>query len=455
MVKKLMSVVLMFSIIFLAACGSGSSKTDTTGSATVAPATSAPTDAPAAKKDDKPITLKIIHWQNEGTNKALTEINQKFHEKYPNITVDYTTVKSGGDFDQLQQTRVSANDVDIVPLYGGFVLGSEPWAKGAADPLWKQWIDGGLVADLSGQDFLKNWDANAIKNAVTYNGKVYGLPSGSVSFTGLYYNKDIFDKYNLKEPTTWTELLNVFKTLKDNKVTPLGIAGKDLWPLNLAVQGLQGSIIQDQKAFAQGLWEGKKKFTDPDAVEVLTKAQVLMQNAVDGFSGVDYGSLPGLFASGKVAMIADGTWDAPAITTANPNLKYGYFPIPGSEDASKNKDLLGKYDMSFLVMEKSKNKDAALKWMAFYSDPANYGTFVKASGFLPVQLNQDANISEFTKSLGKFGFRNAYEQVFISKQNLGEHIVGSQVHAEFLKPFGSMQPADLAAAQQKEWDAAK
>ncbi|CAK4832783.1 unnamed protein product [Aphanomyces euteiches] len=435
-------------VVVVAACGGASDSKESTPPA----GKTAETVKPA---DNKPVTLRMIHWQNEGTNKALNAINAKFHEKYPNITVDYATVKSGPDYDQVQQTRVNANDVDIVTQTGPFVLGPEEYTKGAADPLWKQWIDGGIVADLTDQAFIKNWQPSAIKDAVSYKGKVYGLPSGSVAFTGLYYNKDIFAKYNLDVPTTWTELLNVFKVLKDNKVAPLGFAGKDLWPLNLAIQGLQATIYGDQKAYAKSIWEGTTKFNDAANVEALTKAQILMQNAIDGFTGIDYGALPGLFAGGKFAMVADGTWNAGTIAAANADLKFGYFPLPGSDDASKNKTLFGKYDMSFLVMEKSANKDAALKWMEFYSDPANYGIFVKESGFIPAQDNQDANVSEFTKGLTAYGFANAWDQTFISRQNLGEHIVNTSIHAEFLKPFGSLEPKALADLQAKEWDAAK
>lgn len=50
-------------------------------------------------------------------------------------------------------------------------------------------------------------------------GRVSALPY-SVMASSVIYNKDIFAKYGLQVPTTWTELLNVCKTLKAAGVTP-------------------------------------------------------------------------------------------------------------------------------------------------------------------------------------------------------------------------------------------
>ena len=45
---------------------------------------------------------------------------------------------------------------------------------------------------------------------------------------------------------------------------------------------------------------------------------------IDGFMGIDYATAPSYFATGKAAMLADGSWDAPTVAT-NPELKFGYF----------------------------------------------------------------------------------------------------------------------------------
>lgn len=444
-------------VAMLAACGGGNGNagnTPATNDAASPDASSSSGGSGDQIAGGEKVTLKVIHWINEGTNKYYEDFNKRFTERFPNVTIDYTIVPSDATYDQLQQTRVNAGDVDILALKSGFAAVPQDWTPGAQDPVWKQWIDAGLIADLSDQPFISNWDANDLANSVTYNGKIYGINMGKVAFTGMFYNKGIFEKYNLKVPTTWDELLNVFKVLKDNKVEPIGIAGKDIWPFNLAVQGLSATIHDDQLAFIKGLWDGSKKFTDPVQLEILEKSQVLMQNAIPSFMGIDYGSLPGLFASEQVAMAIDGSWNAAAIKSANPDLKFGYFAIPGSNDPAKNK-LAGKYDMSWMVLEKSKNKEAALKWLELQSEPEEYAKFIASSGFQPNQkVNvEDPFLAELSTQLD--GFKLAWDQLFINRQNVGEYAAGSSIHAEFLAPAGPLKtPQELAEKSQQDWDAA-
>jgi raffinose/stachyose/melibiose transport system substrate-binding protein len=454
MLKKYTGLLMaMMMVVVLAACGGGN---NTKEAAESSPSSSASSPEASKAEPDKKVTLKIIHWINEPVNKYYEEFNKKFTERYPNITVDYQVVPSDATFDQLQQTRISANDTDLLSFKSGFAPIPQEWATGAQDPLWKQWIDAGLIADLSGEDFVKNYNPVDVENSTTYNGKVYGINLGKVAFSGLYYNKKLFAESNLQVPKTWDEFKNVVETLKAKGVSPLGFAGKDIWPFNLAVQGLSATILKDQGEFIKGLWTGDTKFTDAAQIETLDKAQYMLQNSIDGVMGIDYGTLPGLFASGKVAMIADGTWNAPTIKSLDPSLEFGYFPIPGSNDAAQNGSLAGKYDMSWMILEKAKNKDAALKWLAMQSEPENYAAFVAASGFLPTQ---DVQVDDpFTNEISPYlsNFKLAWDQLFINRQNAGEHVSGSSIHAEFLAPAGPIKTSqELAELSQKEWDAAK
>ncbi|WP_340028147.1 extracellular solute-binding protein [Paenibacillus sp. FSL H7-0940] len=443
--KKMTLAIVLVTVLLcvLAACSSSSSESEGT----------------QATDSTKKVTLKIIHWQQENINNYIKEFNTKFEAKYPDVKVEYTTVPADATYDQLMQTRMNAGsngDVDIIPLKSSFVGAPQEWSSGAADPMWKQWIDAGLISDLSDQSFIKNYNEADVQNAMTYNDKVYGVNMGKVAFTGLFYNKELFAKYNLEIPTTWDELQHVIKVFKDNGVEALGLAGKDVWPIGLAVQGLQASIHDDQLAYIKGLWTGETKLTDPVQLEVLQKSQDLMNNAMPGFMGIDYGTLPSLFATGKVAMIADGTWDATTIQTANPDLKFGYFPIPGSNDAAKNKNLAGKYDMTWMVVDNSPNKDYAMKWLDMLSEKENYTEFVNAAGFLPTQPDVEMT-SEFIQGIQPYleDFKLSWDQLFINRQNVGQYISEASVHAEMLKPAGPIAtPEELAGKSQADWDAA-
>lgn len=110
-----------------------------------------------------------------------------------------------------------------------------------------------------------------------------------------------------------------------------------------------------------------------------------------------------------------------------------------------------------MVLEKAKNKDAALKWLAMHSETEHYTEFTNTSGFLPTQDNIPVD-SEFIKELAPNlqNFKLAWDQLFINRQNVGEYAGGSSVHAEFLAPAGPLAtPLELAEKSQTDWDAAK
>jgi ABC-type glycerol-3-phosphate transport system substrate-binding protein len=84
----------------------------------------------------------------------------------------------------------------------------------------KDLIDENLVADMTDLwNKHKDEYPQGLRDAFTFNGKVYGL-AYVVEYWGVWYNKDVFAKYNLSVPTTWDEFLKVCETLKKNKVTP-------------------------------------------------------------------------------------------------------------------------------------------------------------------------------------------------------------------------------------------
>src|SRR5512139_2885980 len=173
--------------------------------------------------------------------------------------------------------------------------------------------------DLTGQPFLKYYDEATIKDAGTYKDKVYEANLGRVSYSGIYYNKDLFDKYGVKVPTTWPELVAACETFKKNNVPCMTAGGKDGWPIFVGAYGLTGALYPDQAALVEDLWTGAKKWNDEQALEMWKKMKVYTQDMMEaGASGIAGDAAPGRFATGEVAMFPGGTWYGSAIEAAQP-----------------------------------------------------------------------------------------------------------------------------------------
>jgi raffinose/stachyose/melibiose transport system substrate-binding protein len=162
-----------------------------------------------------------------------------------------------------------------------------------------------------------------------------------------------------------------------------------------------------------------------------------------GASGIAGDAAPGRFASGAVAMFPGGTWYASAIEAAEPSFEWGYIPFPGSDNADDNKYLFGKYDQGWVIAAKSPNIDAALSYVAEFSEPANYQAFVNAVGFIPTQPNAtlDTQIGEEVAPY-LANFRVGLEQYWVAPKGAGQY---ANPWASYFKPFGTYDdPVELA-----------
>jgi raffinose/stachyose/melibiose transport system substrate-binding protein len=333
--------------------------------------------------------------------------------------------------------------VDVIDIFG-FANAAQPYMKNVDPPNWQTLIEAGYLLDISDQPFVKNYDEATIKDAGSYNGKVYAVNLGRVSYSGIYYNKDMFTANNVKVPTTWSELVAACETFSAAGIPCMTAGGKDGWPIFVGAYGLTGSLYPDQEALVEGLWTGSIKWNDAKALEMWEKMQVYAQDMMEsGASGIAGDAAPGRFASGAVAMFPGGTWYASAIEAAEPSFQWGYIPFPGSDDPQENKYLFGKYDQGWAVAAKTANKDAALLYLSEFSDPANYQAFANAVGFIPTQPTATLD-TQIGQEVAPYlaNFRVGYEQYWAAPKGAGQY---ANPFASYFKPFGTFDDPQALA----------
>jgi raffinose/stachyose/melibiose transport system substrate-binding protein len=433
--------MLLVAVLLISACGAATEAP----AATQAPgAEPEPTEAPAAEN----VTLTVLVHQNPPMVEFMDTFNEAFQAKYPNITVDMSVVNAN-DLSTVTQTRLNANDVDVVDMFG-FANAAQPYMKNVTPPNWQTLIDAGLLMDLSGQPFIDNYDAPTIQDAGTYNGKVYEINLGRVSYSGIYYNKDLFAANNVQVPTTWSELVAACETFNAADIPCMTAGGKDGWPIFVGAYGLIGSIYPDQAALVEGLWTGAIKWNDAKSLEMWQEMKIYAQDMMEGgASGIAGDAAPGRFASGAVAMFPGGTWYAAAIEAAEPAFEWGYIPFPGSDNPEDNKYLFGKYDQGWVIAANTPNKDAAIKYLTEFSDPANYQAFANAVGFIPTQpgATLDTQIGQEVAPYLE-NFRVGYEQYWVAPKGAGQY---ANPYASYFKPFGTYDdPQELADKVQED-----
>ncbi|MFP5331157.1 MAG: ABC transporter substrate-binding protein [Acidimicrobiia bacterium] len=453
--------ILMAFAVFAAACGDGDdSATTTTGAVdeettTTATGSEETTTTVAAGLEG---TLKVLLHQNPPLVEYMEGFNERFMAANPGVEIEMEIV-AASDLATAIQTRLTAGEVDVIDFCpapcSAFSNPIQPYMTDVNPPLWQQLIEAGLVADLTDEAFVANYDATAVQDAGSYNGRVYALPAGRVSYSGMFVNNDLLAAAGVALPTTWGELVAACEAIKASGNECMTVGGADGWPVFVGAYGLLGAFYPDQEALVEGLWTGSVKWNDDTTLELWRRYQIYATELLEpGVTGISHDAGPARFAAGDVAFMPTGVWQGPAVEDAQPGFEWTYVPFPGSDDPADNQYLFGKYDMSWMVAENAANKEAALAYVAALSDPAEYQMFVDAVGFLPTQPTATLD-SQLGRAVAPLlaNYRVGFEQYWVQPTGAGQWANGSQGAAWFA-PFNEWtDPVELANQAQADLEA--
>ncbi len=126
----------------------------------------------------------------------------------------------------------------------------------------------GLLSDLSDIWTEGNFDeayGRRFRDISRFEGTLRFVPA-AFSWSGIYYNREIFERYGLTPPATWEEFIRICDTLLANGITPMSLAGQNpfvsiLWfdYLNMRLNGPE---------FHRDLIAGRVDFNDARVARV-------------------------------------------------------------------------------------------------------------------------------------------------------------------------------------------
>ncbi|MCS7460699.1 extracellular solute-binding protein [Paenibacillus doosanensis] len=385
--KKAVTSLTVVSMAFLAACGgapAGTGKTD--GGA--APAGDKKPAAEAAKTGDKK-TLEFWYIDPGDKEKVYLEAVERFKKKHPDVEVKALQTPNDTYKQKFAVAMSGGNPPDVFHSWGGGWL--------------KEFVNQGNVLDLTGKIDENNYVKTVLDNA-KFGGKTYGVPLG-LSITAFWYNKDIFNKYGLKPPATWEELLKVVDTLKQNKVIPIALANQPKWP-----GAYYFMYLADRTAgsdlFKNALGRKGQGFDDEGYVQAGKYIQELVKRDAfnKGFNGIPWDAGQGrqLLYTEQAAMLVMSQSIVNNVRQEAPDYekKLDFFPFPtlpgGKGDPS---DLGGASAPVWSVSAKSKNPDLAIELIKELSSTETAQAYSDRTGSL-VGVKGVTYKDEFAKRLG-------------------------------------------------------
>jgi raffinose/stachyose/melibiose transport system substrate-binding protein len=334
------------------------------------------------------ITITMMHlWPAASSaqqNKLVEQIIDEYEQEHPNITIKQEVLENEQYKSKLKVLSAS-NELPDVGI---------TWAAGFMEP----YVKGGLFApldDILSGDQLKDKFVAGTTEAFTVNGQTYALPI-ELNISPIYYNKDIFAKYNLQVPKTYEEFKEVIKTLTYNGVAPIALGNKDRWTGSLWYMYLADRIAGSDTL--KKATDGTGSFEDPGLIQAAAEVQTLvdMDAFNKGFNGLSNDEGKSEFVNEKAALYLTGTWELPNFTT-NPDIpqefkdKVGFFKFPTVTGGKGNiNSWVGGPGVGLFVSEGSKVKAEAKAFVEYFVSKWGEDS-VTTAGVIPATKVDTAN----------------------------------------------------------------
>lgn len=278
----------------------------------------------SSKKSGQTLTI----WsQYKGTDLVPVK---KVAEEWAKSTGNKVVIKEDSNMDSLQAAVKSSKGPDIELGVPQDHIGS--------------FVKAGIAAEVPSSAFSKSDYLDSAANAVTYQGKNWGIPC-VVKTYALFYNTDMVTT----PPTTWEDLIAQGKE-KGLKWDPT-----DFY-FNYAVLAGNGAYVfkVDKKGNPD---TSKNGLGGPEAVKGFTEIKKLVDDKI--LTASDTGDVPkGLFTQKKIAFLISGTWATGDINKSG--VKYAVVPYPKIN--GKAAPTFASIDVN-VVSSASKNKDLAFQFL--------------------------------------------------------------------------------------------
>lgn len=338
------------------------------------------------KKDgaDKKETLTV--WTHpygsskDDQNEVFEKMASNFKKNHPNVNIKYQIIPWANKEQKITTALSSGQGPDIYYLLPDMM--PQFAQKGLVEPL-----NDHLDKSFSEDDFGKS----AI-NAVTYDGKIYGLPMLQDVYTYVY-NKELVQKIggdinNL--PKTWDEFNDLAEKAKEQGLYARNFEGGvapnfTLYPF---IWQSGGDIIKD----------GKATIDSPDAIKAWEQINMMYKNgyiAKDSISTMD--QLPNFIEGKSFAVQINGSQIRKVQSSSDIDLVIG---SPLKETKQATYGTLGMFSVS----KTSKQKDLATEFVQTMTNEENMLNFCKMTGYLPPRtaVLEELSNDNIVKSLGQY-----------------------------------------------------
>ena len=327
-----------------AGCATPSAPTPTPTS----PPTPQPTPAPTLSPSAQEVVLTLGGWRT--STGRMNQLLAEFHRDHPQITVRFEPSDSA-EYDSVIAAQLGAGTAPDLLYLRSYSASSVLFDQGHLATL----------DDLPG--LREHFDAHVLDAWASERGVPYAVPFTATSH-GIYYNRAIFEELGLEIPETWSDLIDVARSLQSAGVMPFANGTKAEWTAAETIfMNLAPSFIGCRDGRMAYL-DGERCFNDEAMVSAFQAVEDVAQFFPQDHHLLGYIDSLQLFVQGKAAMWMSGSWDIPYFEEADPDFAWNVFAVP--PPAEKPACVTFHLDVGIGLNAACDHKDEArvfLEWM--------------------------------------------------------------------------------------------
>ena len=390
-----------------------------------------------AEGDTETVELSISYaYQNSEWNAAIEQIIEDFEAENADISISYEPSYAHRVYEDLLVDQIAMGELgDLVQL-------KTPDA----------YVESGLLAEIPEEI------AELATYNYTYDEEIYAV--GMVrSTSGILYSKTVFDALSLEEPETYDDFLMLCEQLQSGGVTPVGIAGADLWHLEYWVNHfLRTDILAEDENWLKKCANGKVSWTDEEALAMLAHLYTLFS---EGYVNSNWQStrdtdLTYMMAQGEVAMVYTGASTATDVRDNNEEIELGWFYLPDEDGhiyVAENKDTYWGITQDCAADEDK--YDAAVRFLKYFYSSETYmellsETSVFSASYSVSDYEQNALQEQI---LQEFAYVDETFNAYIGDASCPQNFESDMFEELILYLSGKQGLAKTAAAIQACWEA--
>ncbi len=278
-------------------------------------------EAPDASSSNRRVQLVYQDWRTEWFPPMVQRELQRFQARNPDLSVYYTPDPENL-IDQMPLDMQAGNAPDVFQGCCGFFPG---WAQTGHVLDLRQYVEHDLDKAI-----VADWDPAQYEAMFDAGGRQFGVPKYQGTLA-LYYNKDIFDRYDVAYPDGSWDHDDYLAAMKKLTRDTDGDGTTDLWGsmidigwdrLQVHVNCWGGHIVDPVDPTMCDL-DGPRSLAALEWIRARMWDDKVMATSTD----VNNVGTATAFAEGKLAMVEDGSWALKEILEGA-SFRIGVAPMP-------------------------------------------------------------------------------------------------------------------------------